>query len=231
MPRPVQLAEKPPRYSLAVQSVELLADEVYRVRLDPHPCAWTPGDCVTLHAPGADAGRPYSFSGPPDAAYCEFWIRRFAGGRVSHYLTGLPPGKQVEVSPPFGWFRPLEPVDSPKIYLATGTGIAPFLSALSCRPEHVQKLLWGMRRDLTVPEIFSGVEMVRCISRERVAGTHPGRMTDLISQLDLSAEPHLFLCGLDDMIEEVTGLIRARGVPAEHLHTECFFTADSSSAS
>jgi ferredoxin-NADP reductase len=210
--------------------VEGLADEVYRVQLDPHPLPWTPGDCVTLYGPGTEEGRPYSFSGPPDAAYTEFWIRRFPQGRISSFLTRLEAGSTVEVSPPFGWFRPCEPAGVSRIFIATGTGIAPFLSALSTGPSASVLILWGMRRSLPVPDVLSGYALQRCVSGEGKAGGVPRRVTDLLPELDLGGMPHFYLCGLDVMIEEVSRILRERGVPDQRIHTECFFTSSSSSS-
>ena len=34
-----------------------------------------------------------------------------------------------------------------------------------------------------------------------------------------------YLCGLDTMIDEVTGWLESRGVPISRIHRECFFNA------
>jgi len=230
MPRPVRIAETPPRFQVSVQSVEALGDEVYRVRLDPHPMPWVPGDCVTLYAPKVDEGRPYSLSGPPDAPFMEFWIRRFPEGVVSRSLVDHSPGDVVEVSPPFGWFRPCEPKDEPKLYVATGTGIAPFLSALSLDKECRPRVLWGMRTPLPVPDILQAHDLQRCISRGTSSREGCKRVTDVLRECDLGAGGHVYLCGLDAMIEEASSLLKERGVPDSRRHTECFFTSPSSSS-
>jgi len=230
MARSVRIAETPPRFSLQVHTVELLADEIYRVRLDPHPLPWEPGDCVTIHAPDADEGRPYSFSGPPNAPYSEFWIRKFPEGRVSNFLTNLERGEAVEVSPPFGWFRPGVSDQSPKIFIATGTGIAPFLSALSVKECSPEVVLWGMRHPLPVPGVLASQSLICACSRERSTGAVQGRVTDHIDALDLSQNPHIYLCGLDEMIKEVSELLRARGVSDSRIHSECFFTSSAFSS-
>lgn len=230
MARPVRLAEPPPRFPLQVLSVEHLADEVFRVELERHPMPWTAGDCVTVHVPGAEAGNPYSFSGDPEGETSEFWVRRFPEGRVSRVLCDLQAGDTVEVSPPFGWFRPLEPVEAPRLYLATGTGIAPFLSACVCGRKENLQLLWGMRVPLPVPEVLDGVNMTRCVSRTPYAGMRSGRVTDLLEELELPPGVHVYLCGLDAMIREASHCLIQRGVPETHLHSECFFTASSSAS-
>lgn len=230
MARPVRIAEKPPRFSVPVQSVDALGDEVYRVRLDPHPMPWVPGDCVTLHAPAVEEGRPYSLSGAADAPFMEFWIRRFPDGEVSRFVTDQRVGDLVEVSPPFGWFRPCEPREAAKIYIATGTGIAPFLSALSTDAQGVQSILWGLRKPLPVPEELRSRVLEICVSGNEPTKGRRGRVTDVVPEIDINSTPHFYLCGLDAMIEEVTTMLKARGVPDSRIHTECFFTASSSSS-
>jgi len=230
MARSIRIAEPPPRFVLKVQSVELVADEVYRIRLDRHPLPWTPGDCVTVFAPGEDMGRPYSFSGPPQADYVEFWVRHIPSGRVSSWFTQRVTGHEVEVSLPFGWFRPLEPLGVPKVFVATGTGVAPFLSAFSSSTQEKIPLLWGMRHMLPLPDVLQAHPVHRYISRESQPGTFGGRVTEGIRELELNEDTHVYLCGLGEMIEEVRSLLEGKGCAPERIHTECFFTSSSSSS-
>lgn len=231
MPQPVRIAETPPRFPLKVLSRESMGKGVFRLTLKAHPMPWQAGDCVTLFAPGEEAGRPYSFSGGTDQPVSEFWIRSVPGGQVSSFLAGCSPGDVVEASPPFGWFHPGEAVEGTKLFIATGTGIAPFLSALrsGLDPSGVP-VLWGMREPLEIPSCLSECDLSCCISREHVEGGHPGRVTDLLPALEISPGAHVYLCGLDAMIEEVSATLGSRGISADRIHKEVFFT-ESSSAS
>jgi ferredoxin-NADP reductase len=121
-------------------------------------------------------------------------------------------------------------VEAPKLYIATGTGIAPFLSTLNSHGAGEVKVYWGMRKALPVPEVVQKVALQRCVSREEAEGTHRGRVTDLVEKLALSPDTHVYLCGLDAMIRDVTQLVAAQGVEESRIHSECFFTSSSSAS-
>jgi ferredoxin-NADP reductase len=116
-------------------------------------------------------------------------------------------------------------VGVPRLFVATGTGIAPFLSALRFQPKLKDvRVLWGLREALEVPECLADVETERWVSRQEVAGTKRGRLTEHIDALCFAPDAHVYLCGLDAMIEEVSGALSERGVPADRIHREVFFT-------
>jgi ferredoxin-NADP reductase len=117
-----------------------------------------------------------------------------------------------------------------RLFFATGTGIAPFLSALRSGISPPRLLLWGMRHPLTWPEDLSGISCLRCLSRGNAPGCLPGRLTDRLAEIPLRGEPHVYACGLDRMIEQVCAHFTARGLPTTHLHRECFFTGSDSQA-
>ena len=64
-----------------------------------------------------------------------FLIRAMPGGEVTTHLHQLNPGDSVELSAPFGWFRPgAFRKESAPVFFATGTGISPFISYLRSYP-------------------------------------------------------------------------------------------------
>ena len=113
--------------------------------------------------------------------------------------------------------------------MATGTGVAPFLSYLRSQPTaRPLAFLYGVRHavDRVDPAWLQeqgGVHMA--VSREVVPGCLHGRITGLLEQVPLHGEIDYYLCGLDTMIDEVTAWLEARGVPIGRIHRECFFNA------
>jgi ferredoxin-NADP reductase len=67
------------------------------------------------------------------------------GGVASNYLSGVDTGQHIEVEGPAGVFN-LKNTAFDKIFLVTGTGIAPIRSFLLSHPSHTQPffLFWGM---------------------------------------------------------------------------------------
>lgn len=220
--RRVEIPGPPPRLPLTVRSVEEVGRGIFAVRLDPLSMPWTPGDCVAVYAPEGGESRPYSLSSGVEDPETELLVRRIPGGRISDGLTRMQAGDRIDVSPPFGWFRPAEPAEAPKIYFATGTGIAPFLSAIRSGADMPERVYWGVRdrADLFAAEAFDRLET-------RVSGE--GRITDLLSGVPVEPGIHYYACGLDRMIEEVSAHLKTRGVEETRIHRECFFTADHAS--
>jgi ferredoxin-NADP reductase len=204
-----------------------LGDEVYVLGLTAIPLPWTPGDCIAVYAQDSSQSRPYSLSGSLHEDRLELWVRRFSDGLISRYLCDRKPGDELEISPPFGWFRPGVPEAADKIYLATGTGIAPFLSAIRSGSPPPRELHWGVGHPLQTGDQLGGLPVTLHISRGE---GKTGRLTDHLTEIRIEAHTHIYACGLDRMIEQVTAHFRERGLPESQLHSECFFTGCGESA-
>ncbi|MBI3620649.1 MAG: hypothetical protein HY208_00475 [Nitrospirae bacterium] len=92
-----------------------------------------PGQYIQLYVPKGDqsVAKPYSIASPPDQEReIELCIKRVEGGYVSTYCDRLAGGESFEIRGPIGKFFLREPIDSDLVFLATGTGVAPFRSML-----------------------------------------------------------------------------------------------------
>ena len=219
-----------PRRLHRVLGLRWHGEDVYEIRLERNGLAFTPGDCVAIFAPDGVGSRPYSIASGTGEEHLGFLIRRMPGGEVSGHLARLNPGDEVWLSPPFGWFRPGETAGAaPFVFVATGTGLSPFLSHLRSRPaDPPRQLFVGVRHaaDLVDPQdLAARGETHFAVSREDAPGCHRGRVTDLVERLFLSPDCHYYLCGLDDMIDEITRALESRGISPRHIHRECFFNA------
>jgi ferredoxin-NADP reductase len=214
----------------AVTGLRWFGRDVFELQVERTAYPFEPGDCAALFGADGRVSRPYSIASGTAEPILRFLIRRMPGGEVSDYLAGRKPGDLVRISPPFGWFRPGKRAPQrPFVFVATGTGVAPFLSYLrSPSAGRPMAFLYGVRQaaDRVDPEWLTQVGGMQCaISRERLAGCHHGRLTGLLDRLPLGDEHDYYLCGLDTMIDEVTAWLEARGVPMERIHRECFFNA------
>ncbi|WFB34721.1 FAD-binding oxidoreductase [Kiritimatiellota bacterium B12222] len=224
MPRKVQIADAPPQLIAEVISNRCIGDEVYVIGLRCTQIQhWIPGDCIAVYKEDASGvSRPYSLSGDARTERLELWVRRFTAGVVSDELTRKRVGDTLKISPPFGWFRPAEPKESDQLYFATGTGISPFLAAIRSGMAAPRKIYWGLREPLVETDFPANVAIEYCLSRR---GPAPRRVTDVLDQVEYHDETHIYACGLDQMIETVLGYFADKGIPAQRLHRECFFTA------
>ncbi len=215
---------------LTVRNVRQFGQDVFEISFIRDGLVFTPGDCLALFAADGRVSRPYSIASGIHDDVVRFVIRHMPGGVVSSFLSERKQGDPVRVSPPFGWFRPGEHHGSrPYVFIATGTGIAPFLSFFRSYPElNPAACLYGVRQisDLVDPAWLlkrPGVQIA--VSREKSPSYHHGRVTHILAGMKLLPDTDYYLCGLDAMIDEVTVWLEKRGVEISRIHRECFFNA------
>lgn len=215
---------------VVVRSLTWHTPDIFELGVEHPGCAFVPGDCVALYQRQGTASRPYSIaSGIHDEAW-RFLIRRLPGGEVSADLAQCAPGDSVRITPPFGWFRPgQDESGSAAVFVATGTGIAPFWSYLRSYPDRPPvRCLYGVRQRadaVAVEWLRERCWLDLAVSRETAPDAHHGRVTDLLPSLPLDSATHYYLCGLDTMLDDVSRWLEARGVGLERIHRECFFNA------
>src|SRR5882762_3138358 len=92
-----------------------------------------PGQFISIFAEkeGKRISRPYSIaSWPENKDYLELCIKIVEGGFMSNYLYHVPPGTKLQSIGPLGRFVIPEPIQYDTVFVATGTGVAPFISML-----------------------------------------------------------------------------------------------------
>ncbi|MFB6074200.1 MAG: ferredoxin--NADP reductase [Haloarculaceae archaeon] len=120
-----------------VDAIETLADRferpypsLLRLGVDPDTVLeFSPGQYVTLRARGTP--RAYSIASSPSKDDLEFAIRRVPGGRLtSDLFVNVDVGDEVVVRGPNGDMVLEDPAGNDVVFLATGTGVAPFKSMI-----------------------------------------------------------------------------------------------------
>jgi ferredoxin-NADP reductase len=212
-------------FKLRVNALQFYTPDIFEIALERQGYDFVPGQCAVLFDDTGDS-RPYSISSGTDEAELRFLLRRFTGGRLSNWLADRQPGDRGGGSLPFGEFRPAEPKNKP-VFIATGVGISPFLSALRSPKFDAEQAccLYGVRRLEDAVPLPSIGNVHVAISREKVEGHLYGRVTDLLKTISLPDAADYYICGCDAMTDEVYDLLRARKVPASRIHTEVFFSS------
>ena len=179
--------------------------------LDEKISPWAPGQFARLHV-GDNAWRDYSIAGLEDNRL-RLLISTRTGGRGSQFIENADTGTSTVVELPLGGFG-LADSDRRRLFIATGTGIAPMLAMFAQAPgiEH-DTLLFGCRRrdeDLTtlIESPMPG-RVLRCLSREEEPDTFRGRVTDALAELagDLRLEPRctdVYLCGSAALVSDTS---------------------------
>jgi CDP-4-dehydro-6-deoxyglucose reductase len=112
------------------ERIERPYPSLLRLQVDPDdPVDFSPGQYVTLRAHGTP--RAYSIANAPSEDHLEFAIRRVPGGRLtSELFTTVGVGDTVTVRGPNGDMVLNDPSGRDVVFLATGTGVAPFKSMI-----------------------------------------------------------------------------------------------------
>ncbi len=241
IPEPDEIVVHPARsVKASVLAIEDLTHDIKRLLLKPaKPIDFSAGQYVQLQF-SPEHARPYSMAGLAGDTNFEFHIRRVPDGRVTGYIANtLKAGDAVKLSGPLGCAYLRRKHLGPMLCVAGGTGLAPILSILRSaanegmsNPVH---LYFGVRS----PRDVYGLSWLAQLQREQAAltvhvvvasGGNPavqrcGLVTQAIEQ-DLGglAGWRAYLCGSPPMVEAATLLVRQKGIAADHIHADAFYT-------
>ncbi len=200
-----------------------------------------------------DTPRDYSMANRPDDPLLEFHIRCIAGGVSGRIPSRLKQGDLVRVSGPFGTSYLREQHPGPIIAIAGGTGLAPIRSIVAAaldkglrRPLH---LYFGVRSER---DVYAEAELRAWQARHANLNAHvvlsdeldidaAGRGADsrsvarlrrygLVTDAVRADFPNFqgfqaYLAGPPAMVDAVTELLSAGGVPARDIHADAFYSA------
>ncbi|MBU1009609.1 MAG: oxidoreductase [Bacteroidetes bacterium] len=203
-----------------------LTESAYVLRMERRGLSFRAGQHILLGKAGSIHNREYSvYSGEKDDFF-EVLIREVDEGLVSKQLKKSIPGDQLQLEGPLGFFT-IEPelIASAKfLFVATGTGIAPFHSMAGSYPQLNYTLLHGVRCASEAYErsFYAPKRHRLCASAEKTGDFH-GRVTDYLRRHPATADMHIYLCGNFDMIKEVFDILEQQGVPSEQVHAEVYF--------
>ncbi|HSN19703.1 MAG TPA: ferredoxin--NADP reductase [Usitatibacter sp.] len=216
----------------------LVAFEITR----PEAFRFTPGHYARLGlGPDDDiVWRPYSIASPAGEDRLAFQFTRVPGGAFNRLFDALKAGDAIRVDRrSFGFLTLAQVAPGGVLWLlATGTGVAPFLSILADdatwkRHERVV-LVHSVRHaaELASPDVDAAISrraahdrarlrMIPIVTRERAAGALGERIGVLLRNGALEAaagrviDPagsRVMLCGNPDMIKDARAWLRERGL-------------------
>jgi ferredoxin-NADP reductase len=170
--------------------------------------------------------REYSMYSAADAPYLEFLVRSVEEGLVSPQLQRCRPGDFLEIDGPYGDFCLSDSVNlgEAHLFVATGTGIAPFHSFFATYPNLSYSLLHGVRteQERYHAEHYRLDTYHSCISRPTSGGS-AYRLTDYLTTHPVSRDSMVYLCGNRRMITDVSELLFQGGMNGDRIFTEVFF--------
>lgn len=209
-----------------VIAIRDLTPTAYAVRMTRRGLNFRAGQHILLGKSGSIHNREYSvYSGEKDDFF-EVLIKEVEDGMVSKQLKKLAPGDKVQIEGPLGFFT-IDPAiiqTGRFLFIATGTGIAPFHSFTRSYPQLDFHVLHGVRnaneaydKNDYLPERYT-----LCTSGDTKGSFH-GRVTDYLRKHPVATETHCYLCGNFNMIHEAFEILEQQGVPPEQVHAEVYF--------
>lgn len=215
------------------------------------------GQHVTLKADidGQDVRRSYSICHSAQAQKLTVGIKRIEAGVFSGYANEkLTKGMTLEVMPPQGHFYTEVNAANKKHYMmvAVGSGITPMLShietILAAEPESIVTLIYGNKSTPLMMfreklcflknKFMTRLHWINLFTREEYdAELFNGRVSaqkliDLHNAkvVDLDSVDEVFLCGPEQMINQVNDFFKANNKNADNIHYELFFAGSAEEA-
>ncbi len=192
-----------------------------------------PGQFVSISEEigGKKIIRPYSIASPPgDANRFELCLNRVAEGLLSPRIFALRPGDELEVSKPLGYFTLRNP-GREAVFVATGTGIAPFRSMLRAHvPEYTSPftLIFGTRYEssLMYHEEFEKLAALHPHFRYLPVLSRPGDewrgltghvQAHMLEAIGDRRDLDVYLCGLKAMVDDARGRLKDIGLDRKQI--------------
>ena len=173
-----------------------------------------------------DARRLYSICSGEKENEIRILYKVVDEGYLTPQLSDLEVGDAIWITPPAGEFTgTLEPA----VWIATGTGIAPYYSMLRSGLGKNKILLHGNRylEQFHFYDAFRetlGQDYIRCCSAEENEEVYHGRVTGYLEeQHNLNPDLKYYLCGSAEMVVETRDLLISKGVPFGHIISEIYF--------
>lgn len=208
------------------EGIRYLTDSTFVLRFSRNDMKFNPGQHLVLGLPGSGELREYSiYSGIYDP-YLEVLVKEVDRGMVSKQLKHLQPGEPLEVRGPRGFFlnRSGMHPQGKLLFIASGTGIAPFHSFIRSFPESDYRVIHGVRTGAEAydAEAYTKGRLEICTSRDQ-EGDYHGRLTGYLPLSRPDSNSQVFLCGNSQMISEAMDILADLGFSQQQIFTEVYF--------
>jgi NAD(P)H-flavin reductase len=204
---------------------------------DRSTLAFLPGQYVNVQVPGTDQARSFSFSSGPGADEVGFLIRNTTYGVLTTYLRDRAKvGDKISFNGPLGSFY-LRAINRPVLFLAGGTGLAPFLSMLhkieaDGGGEHPIHLIFGVTNDPDLVEVealdgyasrMPNFAYTCVVAAEESSYPNKGFVTHHMKpELLHDGSVDIYLCGPPPMVDAVRKYLSDQGIEPASFYYEKF---------
>ena len=186
-----------------------------------------PGQFVSFNetVKGKKITRPYSIVSLPDGNRFELCLNLVHEGVFTPHLFAMQPGDSIEMSAPLGFFVIRDPAKE-AVFIATGTGIAPFRAMAPGYLSHPNArqltLLFGVRHEQTIyyrddfealAAKYPNFHFWPTLSRAESswAGRTGHVQAYLLEAIGDRRDLDVYICGLKAMVDDVRAILKGLG--------------------
>jgi len=209
-----------------IEEIRQLTDETFSLKFSKARFSFKAGQHISISIKEDKIGREYSIYSSPNDENLEVLVKEVDNGHFTPKLHKLNVGDLVEIHGPYGNFG-IDPKEVEKgkfVFIASGTGIAPFRSMVRTYPKMDYTLIHGVRLSDEAYDRheYSEDRYILCSSRDD-KGTYNGRLTGYLKCHEFEPETHFYLCGNSDMIFDALEILREKGFGRNQIHCEVYF--------
>jgi all-trans-retinol 13,14-reductase len=226
-----------------------LSEHTWEVKLSSEDSLnYTPGQFVSLEIL-PQTNRSYSIVAlenaggklNPPPTILTLIVKGTPSGPTEHWIDTVQVGDTFSAFIPMGRFS-LHPTPAKKIFIAIGTGLAPFIpmiyQQLAIDPQTQIDLIYGVKAEKDdyslkyfqeILEASPNLHLTLCVSQqpEQMEQHKPytffaGRVTDYLTSITVDTEADYYLCGNPLMVQEVQEMLEQAGIA--RIYTEKFHT-------
>jgi ferredoxin/flavodoxin---NADP+ reductase len=203
-----------------------LTGDTVLLRIERKDMIFTAGQYLVVGTRDGKYRREYSFFSGEGEPWIELLIKVVSHGNVSSELSRIMEGHEVYMEGPYGSFV-LDRTEREKesyVFIATGTGIAPFHSFVKSHADLDYRILHGIRfpNETYGRNGFDARNYISCTSRSG-HGDFTGRVTDYLHHHGVDKNCLYYLCGNGAMIYDVNEILLKNEIEPTNIRTEVYF--------
>ncbi|RKZ71610.1 MAG: oxidoreductase [Gammaproteobacteria bacterium] len=212
-------------YLHKIIKLKFLTESTILLRVKRNDIIFKAGQCFSLAPTGLGINREYSIYSGENDDYLEFIIKIVENGTVTPKFKPLKAGDNIEIAGPYGEFcLDINKLNHTYLFIATGTGIAPFHSFVKTYPDINYQIIHGIRYNNEKYDStdYKTGKYIACVSREETID-FKGRITDYLKTMEIAKNTISYLCGNRAMLIDAYDILREKEISGNNIITEVFF--------
>jgi len=218
-------------HTLAISKIENITHNVRQLTFaKPGGFEFTPGQAaeVGIDKEGwRDADNPFTFTALPEWDQLQFTIKIYPShDGLTEQIGQLEVGDSFIIGDPWGTIE----YKGRGTFIAGGAGVTPFIAILRMLRDRGElsghRLIFANKREADIIlrgefDAMPGLEVVYVLSDEKKDGFEYGRIDkDMLQRLVGSTDEQFYVCGPDDMVDDINAALKDMGADPDGLTFE-----------